>query len=38
VLRAVEGRAEAAAVPGITGLTITIPIGRPVQPLPEGDR
>jgi biotin carboxylase len=38
VLRAVEGRAEATAVPGITGLTITIPIGQPVRPLPEGDR
>jgi biotin carboxylase len=38
VLRAVQGRAEAAAVPGITGLTMTIPIGQPVQPLPEGDR
>ncbi len=38
VLRAVEGRAEAAAVPGITGLTITIPLGQPVCPLPEGDR
>ncbi len=38
VLRAVEGRAEAAAVPGITGLTITIPIGQPVHPLPEGGR
>jgi biotin carboxylase len=38
VLRAVEGRAEAAAVPGITGLTITIPIGQPVCPLPEGER
>jgi len=38
VLRAVEGRAEAAAVPGITGLTITIPLGQPVRPLPEGDR
>jgi biotin carboxylase len=38
VLRAVEGRAEARAVPGITGLTITIPIGQPVQPLPDGDR
>jgi biotin carboxylase len=38
VLRAVEGRAEAAAVPGITGLTITIPLGKPVHPLPEGDR
>jgi len=38
VLRAVEGRTEAAAVPGITGLTITIPLGQPVRPLPEGDR
>ena len=38
VLRAVEGRAEARAVPGITGLTITIPVGQRVQPLPEGDR
>jgi biotin carboxylase len=38
VLRAVEGRAEARAVPGITGLTITIPMGQPVQPLPDGDR
>lgn len=38
VLRAVEGRAAATAAPGITGLTITIPIGQRVQPLPEGDR
>ncbi len=38
VLRAVDGRAEAAAVPGIIGLTITVPIGQPVHPLPEGDR
>ncbi len=38
VLQAVHGRAEAAAVPGITGLTVTISIGQPVQPLPEGDR
>jgi biotin carboxylase len=38
VLRAVEGRDEAAAVPGITGLTITIPPGQRVAPLPEGDR
>jgi hypothetical protein len=38
VLRAVEGRAEAAATPGITGLTITIPLGQRVRPLPEGDR
>jgi biotin carboxylase len=38
VLRAVEGRADAAAVPGITGLTITIPAGQLVRPLPDGDR
>jgi biotin carboxylase len=38
VLRAVEGRADALAVPGITGLTITIPAGQRVRPLPGGDR
>jgi biotin carboxylase len=38
VLHAVHGRADAAAVPGITGLSITIPVGQPVQPLPDGDR
>jgi biotin carboxylase len=38
VLRAVGGRASAAAVPGITGLTITIPVGQRVLPLPDGDR
>ncbi len=38
VLRAVEGRADAAAVPGFTGLTITIPVGQRVLPLPDGDR
>ena len=38
VLRAVEGRSDAAAVPGITGLTITIPAGQRVHPLPEGGR
>jgi L-amino acid ligase C-terminal domain 2 len=37
VLRAVEGRSEAEAVPGITGVTITIPLGRWVRPLPDGD-
>jgi len=37
-LRAVEGRADVAAVPGITGLTVTIPVGQPVRPLPEGNR
>jgi len=38
VLHAVEGRDGAAAVPGITGLTLTIPIGQRVRPLPDGDR
>ena len=38
LLRAVEGRDSAAAIPGITGLTITIPVGQQVRPLPEGDR
>jgi hypothetical protein len=38
LLRAVEGRDRAAAVPGITGLTITIPVGQQVRPLPDGDR
>jgi biotin carboxylase len=38
VLQAVHGRADAAAVPGITGLSITIPAGQAVRPLPEGDR
>jgi biotin carboxylase len=38
VLRAVGGRADAAAVPGVTGLTITIPAGHQVRPLPDGDR
>jgi hypothetical protein len=37
-LRAVEGRDRVAAVPGITGLTITIPPGQQVLPLPDGDR
>jgi biotin carboxylase len=38
VLRAVDGQAEAAAIPGITGLSITIPVGQRVRPLPDGDR
>ena len=38
ILRAVEGRAAALAVPGITGLTITIAPGQRVRPLPDGDR
>jgi biotin carboxylase len=38
VLLAVDGQDEARAVPGIGGLEITIARGRPVVPLPEGDR
>lgn len=38
ILQAIEGQAEARAVAGITGLSITIPIGQAVQPLPRGDR
>jgi biotin carboxylase len=37
-LREVRGQAEARSVPGITGLEITVPPGRWVQSLPEGDR
>jgi biotin carboxylase len=38
VLQAVEGQAEARAVAGVTGLSITIPLGQAVRPLPWGDR
>jgi biotin carboxylase len=38
VLCSVEGRADAEAVPGVTRVTITIPRGRPVRPLPSGDQ
>jgi biotin carboxylase len=37
-LRQVGGQAEARAVPGIVGLEVTVPPGRPVRALPEGDR
>ena len=37
-LRAVRGQEAARAVPGITALDIGILPGRPVRPLPEGDR
>jgi biotin carboxylase len=37
-LRDVRGLARAEQVPGITGVAISIPIGHPVRPLPEGDR
>jgi len=38
VLGVVEGQEDARAVDGIRGLEITIARGRPVVPLPEGDR
>jgi biotin carboxylase len=37
-LRQVTGQDEARAVPGITDLELSIRPGRPVRPLPEGDR
>jgi biotin carboxylase len=37
-LREVRGQDAARAIPGVTGLEITIPRGRPVVPLPEGNR
>jgi biotin carboxylase len=38
VLDEVSGKAQALAVPGVVGLEISIPPGRRVVPLPEGDR
>ncbi|MCC6174352.1 MAG: ATP-grasp domain-containing protein [Chloroflexi bacterium] len=38
LLKRVVGQEEALAVPLIEGLEITIPLGQPVVPLPEGDR
>ena len=38
VLQRVDGQAEARAVAGITGLSITIAPGQAVRPLPWGDR
>jgi hypothetical protein len=37
-LRAVDGRDAALAVDGIEGLELTVPLGRQVRALPEGDR
>jgi biotin carboxylase len=37
-LREVRGQDQARAVPGVTGLEITIPRGRTLVPLPDGDR
>ena len=38
MLKHVSGQAEALAVDGVVGLEISIPAGRAVVPLPEGDR
>jgi biotin carboxylase len=38
ILRAIHGQEEARQVPGVEDLTITIPLGQEVIPLPEGDR
>jgi biotin carboxylase len=38
VLASVDGVEEVRALPGVTGVDITIPLGRPVKALPEGDR
>jgi len=38
VLREVRGLAAAAAVPGVEGIEITVPLSQRLTPLPEGDR
>ena len=38
ILRGVSGLDEAVAVAGVTGVTIAVPVGESVTPLPEGDR
>jgi biotin carboxylase len=38
IIDEVTGQHRARAVPGVVGLEISIPPGRPVVPLPEGDR
>jgi biotin carboxylase len=38
VLERVSGLSEALGVDGVNGVEISIPVGRPVIPLPEGDR
>jgi biotin carboxylase len=38
VLHRVSGAREAAAVPGVTAVDLTIPVGQAVESLPEGDR
>ncbi|MGI9667924.1 MAG: ATP-grasp domain-containing protein [Acidimicrobiia bacterium] len=38
LLAEIGGVADAAAVAGVTEVDVTIPVGKPVVPLPEGDR
>ena len=38
ILRGIHGVDSAEAVAGITGVTVSIPVGERVRPLPEGDR
>jgi biotin carboxylase len=38
ILQGIRGVQQAEAVAGITGVTISIPVGERVRPLPEGDR
>jgi biotin carboxylase len=38
ILRGIGGANLAESIPGITGVTLSIPVGQPVVPLPEGDR
>ena len=38
ILQRIDGQTDALAVPGITGLSITIPLGQAMRPLPWGDR
>ena len=38
ILREVKGKSEAERVTGIEGITISIPLGQTVVPLPEGSR
>jgi biotin carboxylase len=38
ILRGIDGVGRAETVAGITGVTVSIPVGEPVRPLPEGDR
>jgi biotin carboxylase len=38
ILQGIRGVQQAEAVVGITGVTISIPVGERVRPLPEGDR